>query len=163
MSVAFTKNNTLNEIISQAGKEMSLFFPEALLRFIPEEYRSLPLSQWAENYIMPWGLPFPADDLLASAALVENARELWDWVPLWEQRELDLGCNDWNSVGLMVPKCVYEGIRSAVIVCPGGAYESLSFFNEGYETAKRLEGAGYRSFVLNYRCSPNRYPSLRWI
>ena len=158
MTEKWSENNSLKEILEHSGKEMSLFFPTTLVDFVPEEYRSIPLSQWAEAFRMPWGLPFPLDDLFISAQLTDKAQELWDWVPLWEKGKLTLNSNDTHSVGLMVPKCQLEGTCPAVIVCPGGAYENLAFYNEGYKTAKRLEQAGYRTFVLNYRYSPNRYP-----
>ena len=159
MTTTFTTSNTLNEIIRQAGREMCLFFSPAFLSFIPEEYWDIPLSQWAENYLMPWGLPFPMAQLLENANMLQHADEYWDWMPLWtDDAGLTLNTNDANSVALMIPKGQPEGVCPAVIICPGGAYEELAFYNEGYLTARRMQEAGYRTFVLNYRYSPNRWP-----
>lgn len=159
MTATFTTSNTLNEVIRQAGQEMCLFFSDALLGFIPEEYRDIPLSQWAETYTMPWGLPFPLEQLLENANMLKHADEYWDWVPLWtDDAGLTLNTNDAGSVAMMIPKGQPEGICPAVIICPGGAYEELAFYNEGYMTALRMQEAGYRTFVLNYRYSPNRWP-----
>lgn len=159
MTAKFSKNNSLTEILGQAGKEMCLFFPDTLLELVPEEYRNIPLSQWAESFTMPWGLPFPFKELINDANMVHNAQNNWDWVSLWTEGELTLDSNDTHSVGIMRPKCQLEGVRPAAIICPGGGYETLSFNNEGLYTAKRLEEAGYRTFILNYRYSPNRYPA----
>ena len=156
--VPFTAGNTLNELLTQAGKEMGLFFSSGMLSFIPEEYRDLPLSGWAEDFLMPWGMPFQVQPLVDDANLTLRAEQEWDWVPLWTSGELSLSTNDMNSVGMMIPKCELEGTCPAVIICPGGAYENLAFDSEGFYTAKRLQKAGYRAFVLRYRYSPNRYP-----
>lgn len=154
----FSANNTLNEIVSQTGKEMCLFFSPAMMAFVPEEYYDIPLSEWAESFTLPWGMPFPWESLVDNANLTLNADEEWDWVSLWGKSEFTPGSNDINSVALMIPKCNLEGIRPAAIICPGGAYENLDFASEGYQTAKRLQEAGYRCFVLKYRYSPNRWP-----
>ena len=158
MNDRFTLDNSLHEILVQAGKEICLFFPDFLFQMIPEEYRNIPLRDWAESYTMPWGLPFPLKELLNDSNMIDHASELWDWVPLWEEGELTLDSNDTHAVGLMIPKTDLTGVRPAVIICPGGGYETIAFNNEGMYTARRMETAGYRTFILNYRLSPNRYP-----
>ncbi|WP_019947284.1 alpha/beta hydrolase [Hymenobacter aerophilus] len=40
---------------------------------------------------------------------------------------------------------------TAVIICPGGGYESLSITKEGYQVAERLNEMGITAFVLKYR------------
>lgn len=40
---------------------------------------------------------------------------------------------------------------TAVIICPGGGYESLSITKEGYQVAERLNEMGVTAFVLKYR------------
>lgn len=40
---------------------------------------------------------------------------------------------------------------SAVIICPGGGYRSLSIDKEGYEIARWLNSLGVTAFVLKYR------------
>lgn len=47
-----------------------------------------------------------------------------------------------------------------VILCPGGAYEFISFNNEGGEYAKAFNKAGFNVFLLNYRVAANaHYPN----
>jgi acetyl esterase/lipase len=161
MAAGFTENNTFHEVMGQSGKEMHLFFSDGFCSFIPEEYKDIPLCRWKDSFRMPWGLPFPMDDFLNAANMVEDADRLWDLVPLWADGEhFSVDGNDRNSVCLMVPKYPEnDSIRPAVIICPGGAYEELAFMGEGIKTAKRLEDAGYRTFILSYRYSPNRYPA----
>ena len=49
--------------------------------------------------------------------------------------------------------------RPAVIFCPGGGYEMLSYYSEGIQLAQRMErDGGYKAFILNYRIKPNTYP-----
>lgn len=46
-----------------------------------------------------------------------------------------------------------------VIICPGGAYEFISYINEGSDFAKGFNRAGYNVMIVNYRVSENaRYP-----
>lgn len=50
-------------------------------------------------------------------------------------------------------------LKPAVILCPGGGYEMVSFYNEGLQPAQRMErDGGYKAFVLCYRIRPNYYP-----
>lgn len=52
-----------------------------------------------------------------------------------------------------------EGKRPAVIFCPGGGYEMISYYSEGIQLAQRMERDGnYKAFILNYRIKPNTYP-----
>ena len=52
-----------------------------------------------------------------------------------------------------------EGRRPAVILCPGGGYEMISYYSEGIQLAQRMErDGGYKAFILSYRIKPNTYP-----
>ena len=159
MSQTFTMKNSLKELLEQAGPGMSLFLPEALLAFIPEEKQTIPLEEWADTFRMPWGLPFPAADYVQDANMLTHSDQYWDIVPLWDKEHFTIESNDIHSVSLMIPKCTLDGVRPAALICPGGGYENISFHGEGLVTAWRLEKAGYRTFILNYRYSPNRYPA----
>ena len=159
MGQTFSLKNSLQEVLNEAGEGIRLFFPEAMLQFIPEEYRTRPMEEWADSFRMPWGMPFGAADLVEDANMLNDRENYWDWVPLWVgEEEFTPESNDLHSVSLMIPKCALEGVRPAALICPGGGYENISFHNEGYYTAKRLEQAGYRTFILNYRVFPNLYP-----
>jgi acetyl esterase/lipase len=65
-----------------------------------------------------------------------------------------------------------DGLRTAVIVCPGGGYTSLAYDKEGTRIAEWLNGEGISAFVLSYRLSPRyHYPApildgeraVRWV
>jgi acetyl esterase/lipase len=59
-----------------------------------------------------------------------------------------------------VPTCIdrYKRVytftarrRTAVIVCPGGGFHSLSIMQEGYGVVKWLQSKGITAFLLKYR------------
>ena len=53
----------------------------------------------------------------------------------------------------------YKNQHPAVIFCPGGGYEMLSYYSEGIQLAQRMErDGGYKAFILNSRIAPNKYP-----
>ncbi len=69
-----------------------------------------------------------------------------------------------GSAPVDVPKLYYypalsTGVRSAVIVLPGGGYTHLVMEKEGAVAARWLAARGIAAFVLQYRLSPRyRYP-----
>ena len=155
----FTPENSLAEIMKEAGPVMHLFFADSLIAFIPEELRKVPLKEWADSFMMPWGMPFPAEDFVSDANLVAEGEKYWDLVPLWAGSEdYTIDSNDIHSSALMILKDQPKEVRPAVIVCPGGGYENLAFSAEGVKTAQRLIKGGLKAFILNYRFHPNRYP-----
>lgn len=47
-----------------------------------------------------------------------------------------------------------------VVICPGGAYEFVSFVNEGIDFAKKFNEKGYNAIIVFYRVSKNAiYPN----
>ncbi len=59
----------------------------------------------------------------------------------------------------IVPFLIGEN-KPTVIICPGGAYEFVSFNNEGVEFANELNRNGYNAFMLVYRTGKNaRFPA----
>lgn len=50
-----------------------------------------------------------------------------------------------------------NGRRSAVIICPGGAYRSRSY-READPVAMRFLAAGMQTFILQYSVAPSRFP-----
>ena len=63
------------------------------------------------------------------------------------------------STAVSAQKKQAAAVRPAVILCPGGGYEMLSYYSEGIQLAQRMErDGGYKAFVLNYRVTPNEYP-----
>lgn len=53
-----------------------------------------------------------------------------------------------------------EGVRPAVLVCPGGGYHILAYNHEGVEVAEALNKIGFSAFVLKYRCPSQRDAAL---
>jgi acetyl esterase/lipase len=51
--------------------------------------------------------------------------------------------------------------KSAVIICPGGAYRILAYDKEGTEIAEWLNKLGYSAFVLQYRIPDKREGALQ--
>jgi len=47
-----------------------------------------------------------------------------------------------------------SGSGAAVVICPGGGYQTLAIDKEGYAFAKWLNGLGVSAFVLKYRLGP---------
>jgi len=65
-----------------------------------------------------------------------------------------------------------DGLRTAVIVCPGGGYTHLAYDKEGTRIAEWLNVHGVSAFVLTYRLGPRYlYPApildgeraVRWV
>lgn len=155
----FTLNNTLHEIMSKTGPGLSMFFHESMLQFIPDGGVDVPLSELKDNLIMPWGAPFPADDVVRDANCLQSADEYWDYLPLWTEKDFRPGTGSPENVCLVKLKTpAIEGVRPCVIICPGGAYQNLAFNSEGLQIASRFAEAQIRPFILNYRFSPNHYP-----
>jgi acetyl esterase/lipase len=51
--------------------------------------------------------------------------------------------------------------KSAVIICPGGAYRILSYDKEGTEIAEWLNKLGYSAFILQYRIPDKKEGALQ--
>ena len=65
----------------------------------------------------------------------------------------------YRSAAVPEEKRKTKGQKPAVIFCPGGGYEMVSFYNEGLQLAQRMErDGGYKAFILCYRIRPNYYP-----
>lgn len=47
------------------------------------------------------------------------------------------------------------GLRPAVLICPGGGYEFVSWINEGTEVAEWFVSRGVEAFILKYRVPDN--------
>ena len=56
----------------------------------------------------------------------------------------------------IVPFLIGEN-KPTVILCPGGAYEFVSYNNEGVEFARELNKLGYNAFMLVYRTNKNAH------
>lgn len=168
----FTTDNTLNEIIGSLSDEwkkayFNLGMPVEFIDLVPEKLRNSTLAEIKEQFIMPWGLPYPGEDVARTANFAEEmvSRERYGVIPLWEEEQKefvpDPTENGKKSVFLLTlhqELSNTEEKKPAVIICPGGGYETLAFIGEGISMAERFEASGYFPFILRYRVSPNRYP-----
>jgi acetyl esterase/lipase len=106
--------------------------------------------------------------LLLSAAPAQAQSEV---LPLWPEgvpnaRSLGAEQVDGERIGnVSVPTLtVYRAsfdrpAGTAVIICPGGGYEYLSFTREGHQYAQWLSGLGVTAFVLKSRLSGYGHPA----
>jgi acetyl esterase/lipase len=61
----------------------------------------------------------------------------------------------------LVPFVVEDGNQKpAVVICPGGGYEILSWMKEGVEIAKWYNSIGISAFVLKYRLKAYGHPHI---
>jgi acetyl esterase/lipase len=78
--------------------------------------------------------------------------ELWPGASSDSQGEQNQGCPS-----LTLYPVTGDGLRAAVIVCPGGGYGTRAP-HEGEPIAKWLNGLGISAYVLNYRVAPYKHP-----
>ncbi|HJC91563.1 MAG TPA: alpha/beta hydrolase [Candidatus Mediterraneibacter excrementigallinarum] len=174
--MSFTTNNTLNEILDSLSDVrtkayFNLGMPLEFIDLVPDKLRNCSLAEIKEQFIMPWGLPYPAEDVARTANFAEDmvAQKKYGIIPLWEEEQgefvPDPMENGKKSVFLLTlhkeknyDKIEMQEKRPAVIICPGGGYETLSFIGEGISMAEKFEASGYFPFILRYRVSPVHYP-----
>jgi len=53
-----------------------------------------------------------------------------------------------------------EGVRPALIICPGGGYHHVTYGHEGVDIAVWLNSLGYSAFVLKFRVPGQREAAL---
>ena len=74
-----------------------------------------------------------------------NNNKLWDKTPFFDENI--------NQPEPFLKPYIKDGAKSAVIVCPGGAYRDLAE-HEGHPVALWLNSIGITAFVLTYRLAP---------
>lgn len=165
----FSTTNALTDILSAPGmrKWLHFLFAEDQFELFPKELWKEPLRLSAFRGQTPWGTDLRglAEQLVDTANLVLELQEgkrqclhLHDW-NVWEPDE---GANlqDEEQTFLITPQPeTGDGEKKpALILCPGGAYEFVSFQNEGTPIQMVAEQKGYVTFMLRYRVAPARYP-----
>jgi acetyl esterase/lipase len=76
-------------------------------------------------------------------------------IPLWEQSAPGaVGQADEDKPTITLFRANGTGVRTAVIVAPGGAYAHLAMNHEGRQVANWLNALGVTAFVLKYRLGP---------
>ncbi|MGI9240646.1 MAG: alpha/beta hydrolase [Verrucomicrobiales bacterium] len=78
-------------------------------------------------------------------------------IPLWPD---GLGGDGAGEVSLFahLPDAG-EGLRPAIVVCPGGGYGGVVMSYEGNEVAEWFADLGFAAFVLRYRVAPHHHPA----
>lgn len=165
----FSAFDTLTDILSAPGmkKWFHFLFLEDRLEFFPKELWDQPLRLVAFRGRTPWGsdLQGVADQIVDTANLVlelqagkRQCLHLHDW-NAWEPEE-GASLQDAEQTFLITPPVKEEEtpLRPALIICPGGGYEFVSFQNEGTPVQMIAERRGYAAFMLRYRVAPSRYP-----
>lgn len=69
-------------------------------------------------------------------------------LPLYSKKEIELSPS--RKHAKIVPFIIGQN-KPTVIVCPGGAYQFVSYNNEGADYARALNKKGYNVFMLVYR------------
>lgn len=163
--MVFTKNSTFKEIMAFTGMEktLALFFPSTFIDMVPATMGEIPLYVLQEKIRMPWGAPYPSDELLEAANLCADfiVGGVYTMVDLWKGTESDC-LRDWDTsvkAWMVAPKRTEGQPRPAVICCPGGAYEMVAMMTEGIGMAQRMTQEGYCAFILSYRVKPDYYPA----
>lgn len=165
----FTTLNTWNDLMNYPNMKnwmKFLFLPESL-GFFRERYADVPLRSAAYLEFASWGenLRGMADQLVDTANLVLDIESgerqcllLSGWTDFRpdDNSEVRDNANTFLITTKRSPSDVKK--RPAVIICPGGAYECVSFQNEGTPIQNFFENHGYAAFTLNYSVSPATYP-----
>lgn len=165
----FTTIDSLSEILSAPGmkKWFPYLFAEEFFDLFPKEVWDEPLRLSACRGQIPWGTDLRgiAEQLVDTANLISEIQtgrrqclHLHDW-KAWEPDE-GAGMQGAEQTFLITPPADTKegGKRPALIICPGGAYEFVSFQNEGTPIRIVAEQKGYVAFMLRYRVAPSRYP-----
>ena len=161
----FTKEMSINAILDNPGVRdyLNVFFPKMLLDCVPAEQRSEKIMQMENSVVMPWGGPFISEAFLQAAEKADKVSKdnTCKFIPLWTSGNeyRPKSNNDKESVFLMTVIKEHSDKKPAVIICPGGGYELLSFDAEGVELGEKMQKAGYVPFILSYRVKPNYYPA----
>lgn len=165
----FSTIDSLTDILSAPGmrKWLPYLFAEDHFNLFPKEVWEEPLRLSAFRGRTPWGsdLRGIAEQLVDTANLIleiqsgkRRCLHLHDW-EAWEPIEgADLQGGEQTFLITPPPLETEEEKRPALMICPGGAYEFVSFQNEGTPIRIVAEQKGYVTFMLRYRVAPSRYP-----
>lgn len=160
MTEYYTMNSTLEEILNnERVKKLNYLFSPSYYANIGKFLRKRKLKHMVKLVKTPWGGSFPAHGILTCANLLISRREAGEktTIPIWQGVNEEAKTTTESVV--LVPFIIKDKKNApCVIICPGGGYEMVSFYNEGIPVAKALNKKGYNAFILNYCVSPNYYP-----
>ena len=165
----FTTLDSIEDILARPGMRdwLRYLYSDHSLELFPSCLASEPLRLSRHRARTPWGddLCDLADQLVDAANLVlelqsgkRRCLSLRTWDD-WHPREGSSSV-DPSATFLITPRSEAEksARRPAVIICPGGGYEMVSFQNEGTPVQRYFEDRGFAAFTLRYRVAPSRWP-----
>ncbi len=165
----FSSFDTLEDILSvpEMKKWFHYLFLEDRLDDFSKEVWDKPLRLAAYRGQTPWGssLQGLTEQIIDTANLVLELQEgkrqclhLRSW-NAWKPEDA-AGLPEAEQAFLVTPlaKEKESFLKPALIICPGGGYEFVSFQNEGTPVQAAAERKGYAAFMLRYRVAPSRYP-----
>ncbi len=163
----FTADMSWNEIMQAPymAEYISWMMPPVMYEAVPESLRDRPLIKLEGTLKYPWGASFLPEAMPDSANRIMEIAETdrWKFTGLWQELAPGLFMPHMDgtksSVGLFSLKLDTDEKRPAVLIVPGGGYETEVMGEEGFVTAEEMAARGYCPFVLSYRFSPNRYPA----
>lgn len=165
----YTKYHSLNQILEfpRMREYLTIFYSDYLLTMYPKELANEPLALLENFAKTPWEEPFSivVDQLLDAVTVILDCtvHHKRRCIPLWNLKKQSWSLEEEkkggkNQVFLLSPCEIDLKRKPAVIICPGGGYESVCFSGEGNPILHYMEAQGYRAFILRYRVAPNRYP-----
>ena len=137
-----------------------MFSDESILTVIPEEMKDKTWQEIADTVKTPWGMAFPSQEIVDAANLSMELfdESKWQIHSLWEGGKKPVFNNTKDDVCLFTPTRTDDVLRPAVILCPGGAYTTISMVSEGFMMAQEFLKRGYQPYILRYRRLPNLFP-----
>ncbi len=162
----YTTANTLNDIMNdeEVMAHFTFMMPLEFLEVVPKEMRGLSLEEIQKKVKMPWGMPYVSEGIVDVANQIRKIKESdeFSFIQLWSAETpadyFPATDGEKTHVRLLKFHDSFKKNRKMALVVAGGAYSGVAVSNEGIETARVLEKAGYAVVVMNYRCAPNYYP-----
>ena len=162
----YTIENSLNEIFNDevVKEHFEYMMPMEFVEMVPKDLWDIPLIKVKEKVQMPWGLPYISEEIVAIANQIHELidSDAYTFMQLWSKETPEgffpVTDGEKMHLGLLKYNDSFKAGRKMALVVPGGAYSNVAISNEGLDTARALEKAGYAVVVMNYRCAPNHYP-----
>lgn len=118
------------------------------MKSLPDSPLKMPRSRWWAPLLAATFVP-----LLLASAMAADRRPLW---PAGAPQEIQFEENEKNPARPTIDHypASWWTTGTAVVICPGGGYATLSTQHEGERVAQWLNEQGVIAFVLRYRHAP---------
>ena len=126
---------------------LQILYDDSLYFKVEEEYEKLSLPEIEKQV-----LGFSAQGMVDVANYLLDVDNRNSIIPIWTKEEIEQDST--RKTPFLLPFLLKGKKAPAVIVCPGGGYEYVSYYNEGFEIAQALNKSGFHVFVLKYRVAP---------